>query len=948
MSTKKRTARTFAETELARKYQNEVVSGRGRVYSEFDRLRRRINRELPKKKFVGDISINDEEFQILTEYLQAFFRYLRLLSWDVCTDPLICVVMVQVGIRYYDGGYWSHFAKVLDSQYWSVNRQSVLGKICIETLKEYNKCILEENDRINTILMHGFVSNRYFPSMMDFLYAYYRIELERDLSRNDREMMRELIRSIQDKDNSNRTYKLVQQTSDAVLANPRGSNIRLRWLLRLIDATFWEEEIRINPKNRLSRLFGEWAEKSYELKRNRGNREYKQKVFSSPHIGFDIKKGKFFVLLPSQIVRTNQNVLWRYTFGSLEKQTRVEAYESVLAYKTELCQIPIFSEWVFRRMTFSLEFGETIKRFVIPEETVRFFTKEGASVNISSLKAGEYYAFSKEENAVFSTALVESRMYDNLWFYYFSFEDGDIVKTIDEKAVSIGTKAEEGILSRGLIKNSIEVEARLPVYSKVPSVLIKIPESKLTGTAISINGKKYRLQDTCNVTRVELNDGTGNCSFWFSMKDLGCVLDGKYIVSVDVPNDRTNRSWEFVLLKDFEYSFDEAPYIFASRGTMELQVKEYDSVFAVSDWIEKDSESGYYNFTILPEHRILRFSINDLLIDIAVPQLEYSFDNDVWNTRKHTEIWHSEIPRKIWIRFPTKRLTLEVDNGELGDEECRETFVKREADDVFECDITRFKSWINHKQIRNKVYLNVFGKSISFFDVIARSYVINVLPEADFVKQQINILFDIVGRAEYYVDVLYENQLIAEKIPLVDMKVSIKSSIHSGKYSIEVFESDATDEFGFDDLCYTSIYKGITEIVNPRDLTGKRVEILAIMKDEHDIFKIPLRNHYIISDLKSLDEDGYRYSGKLFDRKKPKAIIDVIFELLDFERLKYALITWIDKEYGDEMEFLYDNNENELVCEEESGLRSSERYRRYECIFTDEFLYEIRVLTTGR
>ena len=55
--------------------------------------------------------------------------------------------MVQVGIRYYDGGYWPHFAKVLDSRYWSVNRQSVMGKICIETLKEYNKCILDENDR---------------------------------------------------------------------------------------------------------------------------------------------------------------------------------------------------------------------------------------------------------------------------------------------------------------------------------------------------------------------------------------------------------------------------------------------------------------------------------------------------------------------------------------------------------------------------------------------------------------------------------------------------------------------------------------------------------------------------------------------------------------------------------------------------------------------------------
>ena len=192
--------------------------------------------------------------------------------------------MVQIGIRYYDGGYWPHFAKLLDEPNWNINRQAVMGKVCIAALHEYKKFVNDENDRINTILMHGFVANRYFDNLIDFLFAYYRIDLERDLSRNDRDTMRELLSSMKRKDNSNRTYKLVQQTSDAVTANPLGSNIRLRWLLGLIDASFWGEDIKINPDNRLSRMFGEWTSKSKDFTASRGTRGEKQRIYSSPHL----------------------------------------------------------------------------------------------------------------------------------------------------------------------------------------------------------------------------------------------------------------------------------------------------------------------------------------------------------------------------------------------------------------------------------------------------------------------------------------------------------------------------------------------------------------------------------------------------------------------------------------------------------------------------------------
>ena len=571
MKEKKNPVTICTDDEMMKKYRITSVQQWGRVYSDYERLKRRILREFPKKKLVGDIAISDEEFGILIEYLQFFYEYLRIFDWVINSDILVCVAMVQIGIRYYDGKYWPHFARFLRSSVFNGTHQAIMGKIFMKTLVENGKYILDENDRISTVLMHGFVANKYASNLFDFLSAYYRIDLERDLSRNDRDMMRELIRTIQNKDNTNRTYKLVQQTSDAVSQNQRGCSIRLRWLLRLIDASFWEEEMRVNPENRLVKQFNTWAEGAVELQREKGERGTRPKIYSSPHIIFNPQEGEFNIWLPSQLVRTEHDITLKYSFGDTEQTCSIDAYESVLAYKTENKTLSIDASDIFNRLTFDLQYGDTVKSFSVPKENVRFFNKSGFSVNITSIKAGEYYAFSNNPDALSSTALVEKSRRNNLWFYYLDFEEGDILKTVDGSVVCIGKKVEEGLLSKGRVHGVTEAEENLPVFSRIPSCIIQIPESRLPGSAISVNGKKARLQDACEITKLELKDGTDNSGFWFNFADIGCEQDGKYEIIVDVPNDRTVRQWKFVLIKEFDYTFDDrAPYIFETRGTLRI------------------------------------------------------------------------------------------------------------------------------------------------------------------------------------------------------------------------------------------------------------------------------------------------------------------------------------------------------------------------------------------
>lgn len=945
MGEKQSGASVLANRDLEKKYNLPDSKNGKHVMSAYERLRNRIYREVKRKKLIGDIPINDEEFAILIEYLQSFYRYLALLRWEECTDLLVCVAMVQIGIRYYDGGYWTHFAKLLDKSNWNVNRQAVMGKICIATLHKYDKFVNDENERINTVLMHGFVADKYFDDLVDFLFAYYRIDLERDLSRNDRDTMRDLLDSMKRKDSSNRTYKLVQQTSDAVTANPIGSNIRLRWLLRLIDASFWGEEIKINRDNRLSRLFGEWMNKSKEFSLSRGARGEKQRIFSSPHLMFDSNKEKFELQLPAQIVRNREDLFWTISMEGKSETLSVEAFEVVLGYKTEPLVLPIAVTDIFSRMTFALNYRESSKKFYLPKEDVRFFTKDGYSVAYTSLKAGEYYAFSPTDVSVESTALIESNTFSGLKYYYFSFEDGDLLRLPNGTAICIGKHVEEGLIGHGILKGATSLEGNA-VFTAVPSVLIKLKESALSGTAITINGVKHRLPDRCVPVFVDLEEGKPEKGCWFSLESLGCNQDGDYEIDVDVPNDRSVRRWKFTLIKNLGYQFVQTPYIFSTKGSIVFQ-SVGTSIVGLTPGVEYSKDDNTFNFAISSENRYLDFSVEGILLRIFVPMLEYSFDNSTWNTLKHDAIWHADFPVKIWIRYPSAKIKFEMVGQDYGEEETAEVFTKRTYDDIFECDLTRFKSWINNERMRNTVLLHCGGETVSFLDIVARSYVVSAIIEADAENNKLLPKCDIIGRNEYYVDIYCNNKLIAEKILLQNGQAEIEGRIRSGEYHMEVFEAEQDEDVWFDDIAYKSIYKtNPDEVVNPHDLTGKNLEILSVMMSEKDLFKLQFDRKYHVTNLELIDEsDECRYSGVLMDVATSRIVADnVVVEFFNINQLRYVTILWIDPEYGDECEFLYDFTLKQLVCEECPGLSKSEKYRRYEPLYTDDYFFGVTLI----
>ncbi len=65
-----------------------------------------------------------------------------------------------------------------------------------------------------------------------------------------------------------------------------------------------------------------------------------------------------------------------------------------------------------------------------------------------------------------------------------------------------------------------------------------------------------------------MGDRSGETGYILNLSDYGCTEDGLFNVAVDVPNDRTNRFWQFVLINGISFEFEDAPYIFKSKGTI--------------------------------------------------------------------------------------------------------------------------------------------------------------------------------------------------------------------------------------------------------------------------------------------------------------------------------------------------------------------------------------------
>lgn len=918
-----------------------------------EKLIRRINREFPKKKFIGDILIDDEEYLLLEDLLFDGYKLILNSYSHIIVDPVFATALVQVGIRKYDGNYWKHLKEIFKPYKMNVNHHKWIGESFYSTLKKYNMLSLDKSEIVNNILMHGFVVNNYANEFFDFLFAYYRIDLERDIERNSREMMNSLIEIIMRNDNTDRTYLIRTNTQLAVSNNIHGCKIRIRRFLNLIDKSFWGQDVQLNLNNRMSRLFSEWRESSAffneEMQKNNGlgfSRGGKKR-FTSPYIKCNFRHTKFNLIFPSQIFRTYNpdSISWKITIGKNQINYIPEVSKVITGYKSGELAITLDSKDLFEFINIELmEDDNRLRIYKINRDIIRFFDKDGDLIVNDRLPEGEVYSFTNDGYTPISDALIDSESIGNLVRSYFDLENGDIIRLPDGTPLSVGKKIDEGLLQRGCLSSVYGVydSNHYKIYKKSPTILMKITSKKVNGTMIRVNDKRYRMFDI-NTTVLDLKDRSGEIGYLINLADVGCVEDGFYNIYVDVPNDRTNRSWQFILMNGMNFEFEDSPYIFESKGT--IKFNEGLEVKPNCQSIEKVIGENSFNFKILSDkdeiifEKILGESSIDLHFDI--PVFKWSFDNENWFIEQPCEIWHYNFPTKIYFKFPGNRLILHMDDLYDGDEEQSVIYTKNQSLGIFECDVTRFKSWFGREKKIRSIYINLSNRDIEFMRVITRSYVIDKIIMGDYINQQLIGEFDIVGNSKYYVDIIYNGNKIVDKEILKEGKILIDDPLDSGRYKIVVYEEEE-DDTGFGDTHYLQIYEFYQDLINPYNLTGKKAE-LKYLKRHDSLFKVQLKEQYIITDLQFIDYNNkHNYYGILKKPSDNNLVIPIKIKINVLNNLRHIFIYFIED--GEELEFLFDNNNKSIVKEEQNGLRPSVKYRRYTVIYDDEYIYGIEFI----
>lgn len=930
-----------------------LYSDEEQYVKDLKRLTKRINREIKNKKYISDIRITDTEYAMLRGYLHYAVKLLNK-TGSAPDEAVFVTAVTNVAERVYDGNLWGNFFKEIGLKQ-TQTLQGNIGTKYVEILGSLELLKDEEDRFFQSVLMHCFVSNNFANAYFEFLFNFYRIDLDRDLDRLDRETMRDLMDSICSEENVGRTHMLVQHIGQAMAANRRGATIRIRNHMKLLDRFFWDDSFEINTTHRLNNMMQSWARSSKEvigeMEAFSTGRRRGRKRFASPYIAYDEESMSCVLAIPSQSIKRFEadEIYWKVS-GSINEELGVDLAESVIGYKVleSSWDIPMEKALDSMQLELMTSDGEVIKKFQIRSADVRFFDSEGYPVNSKGIKVGEVVSISREDAPVRSSALYDTQVIDGMLLSSFHFEFEDILHLPDGHVVIVGKpEITNSIAGKGRIEGAVcrFDDREYDLYGKLPYLVLRMKADKFPGTAVMINGKRYRLSDL-DFESFSLDDRTDDKGYYIDLNNYLEQKNDVYRIAVDIPGG-SSPHWEFVYIEGFEVDFDEAPYVFEPRGTVAFP--EHITIKSIEEGCERESGINGYKFVIGEVGRTLDFvteiGSKDVDISIPVPAFFIKDENGEWNSDMPVPVWHADLPDVIDLAVPHHKITLYMDDvfSDSGDSERKEEYRRNIGDDHIVCDITRFKSYLSGDDFAKKLKMRFGDVDTNLFTIIVHSKVVSLQILGDFDANDIIVNADISGKADYFVDIRKDGEVVAEKIQLINGSARLHHEIRNGIYEVEAFELVEDDSgFGGEDYYSIGIYE--QEMMNPYDMTDRSFSIIQIEDRNNPQLVLPLRFNYHVLDLKKTD-DNHTYNGMMIVRKRffkgsEIAALPVSVKFEDLNKPNYVWISFVD-EYGDDTDFLYDTRRQGILQEENMYLKPLVCYRRYTSLDSEEHVYHI-------
>ena len=280
------------------------------------------------------------------------------------------------------------------------------------------------------------------------------------------------------------------------------------------------------------------------------------------------------------------------------------------------------------------------------------------------------------------------------------------------------------------------------------------------------------------------------------------------------------------------------------------------------------------------------------------------------------ELWHTEFldMKYLYLRGPFSRISLSTDADSPDDDDTEQRSVSGElgADGIFTIDLIRFRSWLTREVMRNDIFLKLGSREFTFATVYTRSLVAAFDVTADYENGLLTCLCDIVGKAEYYIDITHveSGTEIAEKLPITDGRLEIQDRLRSGMYRFVLYEAEE-DESGFE-LEYMELATKDRKLVNRNDLSGQYLTIMKFKSTHYSNLYTEFQEEYIVRDLEKKGRNVYE-GMLLINRKESNLRVEVAFPNPADPRLFH--LRFYHEEYKEFLSFIFDKTQSILVTD---------------------------------
>lgn len=914
-----------------------------RIMTPWERLERKLYEQVQHAALLGDIELNAEEFELLMAECRVRYRAFMLSeNQDRAKDIIMSIGLVQIAIREYQNHtFWPKVAKHFGFAKTTMTLQK-LGDVFVRTIADLNKPGSDEGGNVSSIAMHAFASNACIPKLFDFLYDYYAIDASWDKAQLN---VDDLCSTIASDSDFPRAYLLYQHTRHAVRAFPQESRHRLQEYLEWIDGAFWNMNYEPEGETRFTEAFKEWRKNhpdlngSYQLETQ--HRTGKRRYFH-PELRLDMHTGEISLCFPRQHLplHIQGDVQWHFN-NQILPAINCEVVEGVTCLHTQELIVPFPEEHLLSEITCTLKSTDTnLRSFTIAEDCVRIFDRQGMQVTGRHLKQGENYCFVSADAPLKSNGIVDEQPVGRWLMQRCNLTDGDIVFYPDGTVSIVGYDLHEGLCGVTAVDGAYAVTNENEIHDifpHMPLLFVRTVQERFNNGRLLVNGQYYRLKDLGSQS-IELKDRSGETGFLITLPVLHKGASGLYLLRCDIPGENDVRVWRFACMQDFAYRFENdgnpLPYWGVPRGSVTITYPEP----LQGQGLVKHPQKNEFGFDILPylNELCLRPVSDDFSVHLKVPVLAWRMDEQDWRVTPIEEIWLNDLGRNFDFRTSEKEVTLMVDFDAL--EKGRTvTFSRPQDASVISCDLTQLRTWLTRDRIIHEIYVCVGQRKVLVAKVFCASFLADARLEADYKRGGIHGVFDIIGNGRYAVTVVFEDEIVAEQVPIENNQVFLPLTMNAGTCEATIYEVE-DDEFGFGAQLY-EMGTARCQLIDPENLCGRRFWLHSIttLNRESVRYEVAYKRYWI--DLQRRDEENkHRYYGIM---RSSSAVqmgekMEVIVTVPDRTNISLCQLTFMDD--GEEEAFLFDFAKQELVSREPEHLHYMERYRRYSLLDTEDLL----------